>query len=118
MIRLRSQLRVLLGNLALMFTVLFLVDVKSKSIDWEASLCLYNHCVGKVIRLETRPDLVRSTVKRYLSVKSETRKVTVKVSLTGSFMLILINSFAYSVGGLVVEVVGRLFFGIVVLLIK
>ena len=51
-------------------------------------------------------------------MKSETRKVTVKVSLTGSFILILINSFAYSVDELVVEVVGRLFFGVVVLLVK
>ena len=110
-----SQLRVLLGCLALMFTELFLVVVKSNRIDWEGFSCLYNHCVGNKVRLGMRPDLARSTVKRYLSAKSGTMKVTVKVSLDGSFTLMLINFFAYSVAGLLLEVLAGLFFALVVL---
>jgi hypothetical protein len=53
-----------------------------------------------------RPDLVRSTVKRYLSAKLGIRKVTVKVSLDRSFIVMLMNSFAYSIGGLVTGSVG------------
>ena len=65
-----------------------------------------------------RPDLVRSTVKRYLSAKLEIRKVTVKISLDGSFIVMLINSFAYSVEGLVVKVVGTELLELVVLPVK
>ena len=79
---------------------------------------MYSYWVANVVRLEMRPDLVRSTVKRYLSAKLGTRKVTVKVSLDESFILMLIKSFAYSVEGVMVEVVDEEFFGLVVLLVK
>ena len=98
-----------------MFTELFLVVVKSNRIDWKGSSCLYNHCVGNKVRLSMRPDLARSTVKRYLSAKSGTMKVTVKVSLDGSFTLMLIKFFAYSVAELLLEVLAVWFFALVVL---
>ena len=88
-----------------MFTELFLVVIKSNSIDWKGSLCLYSHWVGNVVRLDMWPDLVRSTVKRYLLAKLKIRKVTIKVSLDISFIVIFMNSFAYSIGGLATRIV-------------